>query len=333
MKKLIFTAVLFILSLNVFTQVSFITPVEKVSPPEPVVEPYDSLMNISDCKDYKMLIGQEFYNSRSAKYFILSDYVKTEGKWGKEFKFKEKTSGNIFEYPEYSWQRFELDFILVPYFVKQKQLCENKYFRLTSELKPISYYYSRTQRIATDIKTDEKVTISIEDKSRWFCKEVALDKREVFAGTSDYKAYQICYILTNEQGNTVKLFNEYASPMDNISGMALITDFQREDIYLTEQRKKQAEAKKTQQMRNQEESQRKASYISKYGQTNGNLIYNKKVALGFTPEMCKASWENPFNTTKTTTAEGTYEIWSYGGIFGSGRALHFLNGKLVKIVE
>lgn len=69
------------------------------------------------------------------------------------------------------------------------------------------------------------------------------------------------------------------------------------------------------------------SMIRKYGRTNGNLIIQGKVKLGFSKEMCKEAWGEPERINKSTGSWGTHEQW----IYGLGSYLYFENGKLTSI--
>jgi hypothetical protein len=233
-------------------------------------------------------------------------------------------SGNVNRDGEQDRVNLPNSFVLIPYFTKQKEFLENQYV--------ICLKYR--QGIAKDLETGKEASINRGDKL--YCNQVS-----AYDGTGGYTG--LCYIFTTEQGNEIVVDERYKE------------NFQREDIYLAEllaieeakaqeqkaeqQKQKELEELRAKQQleRQKAEAQRKANYISKYGQTNGELIYNKKVKIGFTTEMCRAAWGEPINKTKSTTANGTYEIWNYSGIFdaafGNFRYLHFSNGKLVEIVE
>ncbi len=81
------------------------------------------------------------------------------------------------------------------------------------------------------------------------------------------------------------------------------------------------------------ETKRKADYaaresamIKKYGKRNGSLIANRRVAIGFTKQMCIDSWGKPKTIHTTTTRYGVNEQWVYNGGY-----LYFENGKLSAI--
>lgn len=83
---------------------------------------------------------------------------------------------------------------------------------------------------------------------------------------------------------------------------------------------KQKEAKAEQVRRNK--------IIQQYGEKMGNLILNQKLALGMTPEMCKASIGYPSQSYRTTTALGTVMVYQYAFM-----VLTFSNDKLISVTE
>ncbi len=73
--------------------------------------------------------------------------------------------------------------------------------------------------------------------------------------------------------------------------------------------------------------EREKALIRKYGRTNGNLIIEGKVKLGFTKKMCEEAWGAPKDINKTTGSWGVHEQW----VYGMGCYLYFENGKLTAI--
>lgn len=67
--------------------------------------------------------------------------------------------------------------------------------------------------------------------------------------------------------------------------------------------------------------------IRKYGRTNGNLIIQGKVKLGFTKEMCREAWGSPSDINKSSGSWGVHEQW----VYGLGSYLYFENGRLTAI--
>lgn len=67
--------------------------------------------------------------------------------------------------------------------------------------------------------------------------------------------------------------------------------------------------------------------IRKYGKSNGQLIIDSRVKIGFTKKMCEESWGYPKDINKSTGSWGVHEQW----VYGAGSYLYFENGKLTSI--
>jgi hypothetical protein len=65
-------------------------------------------------------------------------------------------------------------------------------------------------------------------------------------------------------------------------------------------------------------------YIKKYGQENGNRIFEGKVWKGMTESMLRDSWGKPDKTHQNNYKWGMFTQWYYGGI-----TYFFKNGKLI----
>ena len=75
------------------------------------------------------------------------------------------------------------------------------------------------------------------------------------------------------------------------------------------------------------DQQRKKQLIAKYGQRNGQLIFEGKVRIGFSKAMCKAAWGEPEDINTTRGSWGVHEQW----VYRDGSYLYFENGKLTSI--
>jgi len=67
--------------------------------------------------------------------------------------------------------------------------------------------------------------------------------------------------------------------------------------------------------------------IKKYGAQNAKLIFEGKVKIGFTKQMCIKSWGEPEEINKTSGSYGVHEQW----VYGTGSYLYFENGILTTI--
>lgn len=71
---------------------------------------------------------------------------------------------------------------------------------------------------------------------------------------------------------------------------------------------KEVEKRKLERKRQQE----KESLISAYGERYGTLIFEHKITLGMTKEMCLKAWGKPRHKTIRKILGGTQEVWYYG---------------------
>lgn len=76
-----------------------------------------------------------------------------------------------------------------------------------------------------------------------------------------------------------------------------------------------------------EKTEWKQRMIRTYGKTNGTLIIQGKVKIGFSKKMCEESWGKPYSINKSTGSWGVHEQWVYSG----DSYLYFENGKLTAI--
>ncbi len=222
---------------------------------------------------------------------------------------------------------FRSDFILVPYFIKQKNLYLNKkliyddektdgviYKNSTFEKYDTRYVVKYEDDYGNKKSTYKKVLI--EPGSKWYCSDVTLLK----------PSYEIHYIIKNDKDEQVALTR--------------LRGFIEEKEYLKREANKKLQhqqllAKQKQEKLEREENERKeiekrkAECISLFGQQNGELIAQGKVRINMTKDMCKYAWGVPLWTSKIMTEYGTYEDWYYW----LGYSLHFENGLLKRIEE
>ncbi|MEI7510380.1 MAG: hypothetical protein WCJ62_13060, partial [Flavobacterium sp.] len=206
-------------------------------------------------------------------------------------------------------------FILVPYFVKQKQLYDKKIFIA------LTCIHEEVNK-AVDIQTNSQIIIK--PLSKWTC-EVNLLKN-----INSYKGYEISYIFRNELNQTFLV----DIPRQGSNCLHFIL----EDEYLAQEKEKQlksaeqiAQKKKEEQDKIEKERISKQIHyqycIEKFGQTKGELIAQGKVVIGMTTEMCEVAWGKPIDISKTTTKYASLENWYYGWKY----SLYFENGYLIRI--
>lgn len=76
-----------------------------------------------------------------------------------------------------------------------------------------------------------------------------------------------------------------------------------------------------------EEQEYRASLVATYGEEYGNLIADRKVAIGMTEEMCRKAWGRPHDKYNTTTKWGVSSVW----VYNYKTSLYFYNGELKQI--
>jgi len=218
-------------------------------------------------------------------------------------------------------------FTLVPYFVKQKNLYQNKVLIYddektdwgTNKYSSIEEYDTRFVVKYEDDYGKEQSTgkkVLIEPSSKWTCTDVTLLK----------PSYKIYYILKNDMGEQVAL--------ENMDGFIEIGDYNKRESdkklqYQQLLAKQKQEKLQRENNKKIEIDKRKAECISLFGHQNCELITQGKVKINMSKDMCKYAWGVPFWTSKSTTEYGTYEDWYYW----LGYSLHFENGLLKRIEE
>ena len=70
-----------------------------------------------------------------------------------------------------------------------------------------------------------------------------------------------------------------------------------------------------------------AGLVAMYGEGYGNLIADRKVAIGMTEEMCRKAWGRPHDIYNTTTKWGVSSVW----VYNYKTYLYFYNGELKQI--
>ena len=118
----------------------------------------------------------------------------------------------------------------------------------------------------------------------------------------------------------LNIWQQVSDSVDKINKEAEQKNVNEENQRLANQRKKELE-----------EKQRKEAFlnsmIAKYGSENGQLVGNKRIAIGMTKEMCKDAWGMPMDSYRTTTKYGQSDVWCYN----YKTRVYFFDGKVVKI--
>jgi hypothetical protein len=303
----------------------------------------DSLINLRDrmgnAINYDTLKQRKIYQE-----YINDDFVRT----GIGFLLKDDISGDTLyslgSSIKNSSSYFSDGFILVPYFVKQKQMFDGKTFVALTKHAEDSRHEEVTFK---DLITNKDITL--EHGSKWKCEVTLLDYNKANKNNLEHdeennlQNYAISYVFRSGE-KTISLFDmtiiPYNSIVESSHGSYTSYAFKLADVYANEENLKRlkkdeliARQKKVEQSRMFNERAIKEKFrndcIDKFGQENGNLIAQGKIKIGMTSEMCETAWGMPFDSYKTTTVSNITENWYYGW----KRSLHFFNGILIRIDE
>ena len=158
--------------------------------------------------------------------------------------------------------------------------------------------------------------ILLGDKSKWFCKDVILLKSK--SGDNQDSTYDVFCQLRNNKSEYMQL-----RPPSGKYGRSFLTEKEYDWLDHANRNEKEEMLKV--------ESERKAKHLSacmsKFGQHYGELVAQDKIETGMTSAMCRASWGDPWDISRTTTSAGVKEVWYYNWKYN----LQFKNGILVKI--
>jgi len=359
MKKIsIATALLY--SVTTLAQISYGTGTieEKTVVVEAKIPVYDSLSNFkieNKFDNYKQYIGFQFYlpkaisenpkpyppilysyNKKIApnvdemrgSYFTLLDVILPDNKttYFVCCVMKNDKSGDTV-----CWKPTQDgDFILVPYYIKQRKLFLNKSF---VDVTP-TYRTEDGDRILNEIDLE---------KNRWTCKEVTLKTKTSLGFMKDeygryaIDRYVICYVFVNGKNETMpmtksKWYNNKSAEKDAPFGSSFITEDEYNKREQERMKKEQSEQlrRSTRDAKSKEDDKAKyAEYVKKYGQANADLIVKRKVVVGMTEEMCIYSWGPFYTPSKVVNDQGTFETWHYSAT----SFLYFVNGILKEIQQ
>lgn len=117
--------------------------------------------------------------------------------------------------------------------------------------------------------------------------------------------YKYVMLLTKNGKEKKQIISE------NIIKNVVLADEYREEQRLLKE-KEEREEQEQQAIFAQEEAREKARLIKKYGKRNAQLIFDEKVEIGFTKQMCIESWGEPQDINRTITRNRVHEQWVYG---------------------
>ena len=260
------------------------------------------------------LAESDFWVNSSGKIVVSPDILKQRSQNKQIFVFRNDKNGDTVYCDGFAIKKF----ILVPYFLKIKQIYDGRTFFCYTGANSKAPY-------KTDVSSGERINIPL--LSKWTCSVDLLDIDYDGKKLRDNN-YKIWCVFKNDKGQSV------------LEDPKNVNNFMEQHAYL----KQEAENKMKQQQlvakHKQEEKERiekerkekelfKLECVKKYGTAKGELIAQRKVKIGMTQEMCKIAWGTPLWTDKVTTEYGESEVWYYG----FGYSLHFEDKILVIIDE
>lgn len=198
--------------------------------------------------------------------------------------------------------QYNPQFILVPYFEKMKEQINGKTFIAISDFNAIKNPVSKTD-----------FSLYIDKGTEWKGEFTLLRKKDLKAEISnetDDEETLFTVLLSNEKDKVIFDLENSRWNFENV--LLAKKDFEK-------QRKTNNTNKKL------EES----VLIKKYGEKFGKLVYQKKLSIGMSKEMCFDICGITLNIKKVRNANVEIEILEYTGIY----KLYLKNGKLSEIVK
>lgn len=242
-------------------------------------------------------IVPQFQNSE-----FFNDAISNFGKdlYGRMlFELKDNSSNEIIYAASSS---YEPGFILVPYFEKKKELINGKTFIAVSDFDAIRNPVSKTN-----------YTLNIDKGTQWKGELTLLRKKDI-------KIEESNNVNDEETLLTVILSNEKDKAIFDLEG----SRWNFENVLLTKNDFEKLKNGNTNKNKSEE-----SVFIKKYGEKFGKLVYQKKLTIGMSKDMCSDICGITLNRKKIKNASGEIEIWEYTGIL----KLYFKNGKLSQIVN
>lgn len=181
----------------------------------------------------------------------------------------------------------------------------------------VSDYYvkNRSTRLeAFDLGTKNKYTLK--DNEEYNC----IDSRLILSGRS----HHLNLIFEDKNGGQFEMSADaiYYGNRETINDH--MVSVKRHQRHIKE--KREIEQAKEEQIKAEEQAkqERLAELSRKYGKNNAKNIIEGHVKIGYTKQMCREAWGNPWEINYSTYSWGDYEQWSYK----NNSYLYFKNGIL-----
>jgi len=288
---------------------SYSGEISNIPPDKPewfIYTPYDSIQNT-----YFTILNIETAAEEKGTFYSVEKNLSSHKYL--RFTLRNETTGeNLYWITPYI--KFEFMF-LVPYFEKMQKTYKGQNVVPTKKIENLA-----------DIKTGEK--INIQPGEVWQCYDVT------FVNLAS-QIFIAPYCFLEKDGKKVKIsFSDFTAE----SNVQFVTDsyvlrpaFILEQTYNNLVAEKQRTIEERQRIeeekRHQEEiarQEREKRLIQKYGNQYGKLIFEGKVCLKMTKEMCTEAWGEPHYINSTIIDGLVCEQW----VYGLGTYLYFDNGIL-----
>ncbi|MDI6033324.1 hypothetical protein QLS91_09580 [Flavobacterium sp. LB2P84] len=193
-------------------------------------------------------------------------------------------------------------FILSPYFKKKKELINGKTFIAINDFSAIRNPISKND-----------YTMYIDKGTEWKGELTLLRKK-------DLKIEEIKNDDDEEILFAVILSNEKDKVIFDLKG----SRWNFEDVLLTKNDFEKLKKGNTNKNKLEE-----SVLVKKYVKKFGKLVYQKKLTIGMSKDMCSDILGITLNRKNYKNASGEIEVWEYTGIY----KLYFKNGKLSEIIK
>ena len=191
-------------------------------------------------------------------------------------------------------------------------------FNLENYRKEASYY-----KIKED-KEKEK----IKEHNELLKRNAEIEKQRVAKNYLEKRKTDSIYLIELQQKakNDSIQYENQKKIKDLIEKEQRKKDVKKQIVIKEKQKKQEIEIKAKRKLDNEK---RRNLIINKYGKENGEAILNHKVKIGWTKEMCVASWGKPYDINRTTSEYGTHEQY----VYSLKKYLYFENGVLTTIQD
>lgn len=213
---------------------------------------------------------------------------------------KDDSSGEIIYVVE---PPYSVKFILVPYYEKMKKYIDGNIFVATKDFSGTKIPLSVTNS-----------SLYVDKNTEWKGELTILKAKDLTPHDSTDETIEYVVILSNDKNKILmKLLHK---------------GFNGETNLFKEYFSSKEDAKIQKQLTENEKKAELNKLIKKYGEKYGKLVYEKKLTIGMSKDMCSDVWGITLNVKTYTDKSGKVEVWDYPGV---GK-LYFKNDKLSDIL-